>query len=268
MRDRQSAVVGVVSGKGGVGKTNIAANLAVACGSLGGKVLLVDGDLGLANLDVLLGVCATRSAADVLRGDCTFEEAVVEGPRGIHLLPAASARPDLTTLSPTELARMLVPLFRSSAQYDLALLDLAAGIAPSVISLASSCDRLILVVTPDPTALADAYATLKVLGRVAPAMPIDCLVNRVQNVGEARQTFDRLERLAQRFLRSAPRYLGHLRSDRLLEDAALRQRAVVEAYPNSLAARGLVRLAQGLLRIEPGGVPAESRLPQEPWGIR
>jgi flagellar biosynthesis protein FlhG len=243
----EAAIVGVVSGKGGVGKTNLVANVAVAGAALGARVLVVDGDLGLANLDVLLGLAPGRSSADVLAGACTLEEAIVEGPRGIHVLPAASGRAELTGLRPRELAHVLVPLFRASARYDLVLLDAGAGLGASVLALAASCDRVLVLTTPEPTSLADAYATLKVLGREAPRLPMDLVVNGVKSVAEAHRTHARLAKLAERFLAWSPRLVGYLPADRHLAEAVARQKAVVEAFPNAPASRELVRLAATLL---------------------
>jgi flagellar biosynthesis protein FlhG len=236
-----------VSGKGGVGKTNLVANLSVAAAGLGAKVLLVDGDLGLANVDVLLGMHPVATAADVLEGRCRFEDAVQEGPRGIHLLAAASGRTDLPGLRPAALARLLIPLFGSTGRYDLVFVDAGAGLGAAVIGLAAACDRALLVTTPEPTSLADAYATLKVLGREAPALRVDVVVNGARDALQARDTHVRLARLADRFLAMVPSYLGHLPSDPRLGEAVARQRAVVEIFPGSPSARHIVKLAETLL---------------------
>jgi len=246
-RGDDTAIVGVVSGKGGVGKTNLVANVAIACRSMGARVLVVDGDLGLANVDVLLGLTPAWSAADVLAGACSLEAAIVEGPRGIHVLPAASGNAELAALRPRQLARLLVPLFRAKGHYDLVLLDAAAGLGPSVLGLAACCDRLILVTTPEPTSLADAYATLKVLGREPPRLPIDLIVNGVRNAADAKRTHERLCKLALRFLDWAPALLGHLPSDPRLAEAVIRQKAVVEAFPNARVSRELIRVAEHVL---------------------
>lgn len=242
-----AAIIGVVSGKGGVGKTNLVANVAVACHGLGARVLVVDGDLGLANVDVLLGLASVRSSADVLGGRCSLEEAIIEGPRGIHVLPAASGRAELTGLRPRALAGLLVPLFRASRRYDLVLVDAAAGLGGSVLSLAACCDRLLLVTTPEPTSLADAYATLKVIGHELPRPPVDLVVNGVSGAAEARRTHARLAKLTKQFLSWSPGLLGHLPADPRLGQAVVRQRAVVEAFPNAPISRELVRLAEGLM---------------------
>ena len=248
MNRSKAPIVGFLSGKGGVGKTNVAANVAVAARGLGAKVLLVDGDLGLANVDVLFGLASPRSVADVVAGECSLEEAVVEGPRGVHVLPAASGRSDLSAKRPGELAPVLVPLLAATSRYDLVVVDLGAGIGPTAVGLAACCDRAILVTTPEPTSLADAYATLKVLGRESPDLAVEVLVNVVKNAREARATHDRLERLAQRFLGAAPPLIGYLPRDARLAEAVRLQRPVVEAFPLAESSRGLVHLAGRLLR--------------------
>jgi flagellar biosynthesis protein FlhG len=239
--------VGVVSGKGGVGKTNLAVNVAVAARGLGARVLVVDGDLGLANIDVLLGLASTRSAADVLDGRATLLEAIVVGPRGIHVLPAASAREDLAALRPRDLATLLVPLFRAAASYDLVVVDTGPGIGPSVLGLAAACDRLLLVTTPEPTAFADAYAMLKVAGRELKDIPVDLVVNETRASHDARRTHHRLCKLTRRFLAQSPPLLGAVPQDALLAQAVSRQRAVVDSFPSAPSSRVFQKLAARLL---------------------
>lgn len=239
--------VGVVSGKGGVGKTNLAANVAVAARGMGARVLVVDGDLGLANLDVLLGIVSLRNAADVLSGSCSLSEAIAIGPCGIHVLPAASARDDLTALRPRELAALLVPLFRAAERYDLVLIDAGAGVGPSVLGLAAACDRLLLVTTPEPTAFADAYAMLKVAGRELAGIPIELVVNETRTPQDARRIHHRLCKLARRFLSQAPTLIGAVPQDPFLAQAVARQQAVVDSFPSAPSSRAFQRLAARLL---------------------
>jgi flagellar biosynthesis protein FlhG len=243
MTESRSQIVGVLSGKGGVGKTNLVVNVAIACRGEGKRVLVVDGDLGLANVDVLLGMTPKRNVGDVLRGDCALEEAVAIGPQGIHVLPAASARADLASLRPRELAALLLPLFKAAERYELVLLDLGAGLGPAVLGLAACCDRLILVTTPEPTAFADAYATLKVLAGELPDTAVEVVVNGARSFGEARRSHTRLEKLALRFLGRAPAFAGFVPHDPRLRDAIARQCAVIEAYPNAPSSREFARLA-------------------------
>lgn len=254
----KAAFVSVVSGKGGVGKTNLVANLAVAAAGFGARVLVVDGDLGLSNVDVLLGLAPPLNVADLLEGRCSFDEALIEGPRGIQVLPAASGRSDLPACRPDALAGLLIPLFEAIERFDLVLVDGGAGVGPSVITLAAACDRALLLVTRDPTSLADAYATLKVLAREAPSLPVEVLVNQVRGELEARAVHERLERVAGRFLGMRPPYLGYLPQDPRLAEAVTQQRAVVEAYPGAPSSEKIAQLARHLL-ADRGSAPNGKR---------
>jgi flagellar biosynthesis protein FlhG len=254
--------VGVVSGKGGVGKTNLAVNVAIAARGLGARVLVVDGDLGLANVDVLLGMATTHSAADVLGGRVSLAEAIAEGPRGIHILPAASARADLCALRPRELTALLVPLFRAAEAYDLVLVDAGAGIGPSVLGLAAVCERLLLVTTPEPTAFADAYAMLKVAGRELPGIPVELVVNETRASHDARRTHHRLCKLARRFLSQAPALAAAVPQDAFLAQCVARQRAVVDSFPSAPSSRAFQQLAVRLLE-SPRSRVAEPAIAQE-----
>jgi len=245
--------IAVVSGKGGVGKTNLVANVAIAAAGLGAKVLVVDGDLGLANVDVLLGLTPERTVADVIDGRCSFESAVIPGPGGIHVLPAASGRSDLPSFRPDRLAGLLVPFFEAVERYDLVLVDAGAGVGPAVITLAAACRQVLLLVTGEPTSFTDAYATLKVLRREAPSLPVEVLVNHAANDDEARGVHERLARVSDRFLDMRPAYLGYLPGDPRLARAVAAQRAVVEIYPNAPSSRRLVAIARDLLAAGPSG---------------
>lgn len=240
-------ITGFVSGKGGVGKTSIVANVAVAA-ARNRRVLVVDGDLGLSSLDVFLGLKTERTIAHVLAGECELEDAIVEGPGGIHVLAAATARSDLTCLHPNALARLLVPLFEASLAYDLILVDVGPGVSPTVVSLALACDRLVLVTTPEPTSLADAYATLKIVTRERRDVEMQVVVNFVRDAQEARDAHARLSRVSRRFLELDPPLLCELVKDVRYEDAAKRQVPLVQAFPTATASRQLVRLADILQR--------------------
>jgi flagellar biosynthesis protein FlhG len=246
-------LIAVVSGKGGVGKTNLAANLAVAAARGGARVLLADGALGVSNVDVLLGLAPQRTLADVAEGRCGLEDALAVGPAGLAVLPAAGGRADLAALGARALAPLALALRRLAAGYDLALLDAATGVGPAVVALAGASPRRLLVATPEPTSLADAYAALKVLDQEAGPAPVALVVNEADGEREARAVHERLSRLAERFLQREVGWLGWLPRDRLLAAAVARQRAVVEIFPRSPAAWRLVELAERLL--------AEARAP-------
>lgn len=242
-------VVSVVSGKGGVGKTNIAANLAVAAARRGQRVLLVDGDLGLANVDVLLGLVSNASLADVLDGHACVEEALLAGPRGIRVLPAASGRSALASLSGVAVARLVEFVAELAARFEITFVDAASGIGPAVVQLAAASTRRILVTTAEPTSLADAYALLKVLRCDAGVDTVELLVNNVRHEREALATRERLKRMVTRFLDLDLGWLGWLPRDPQIVEAVARQRAVVDLFPASRAASRLVDLAERILAL-------------------
>jgi flagellar biosynthesis protein FlhG len=244
-------LVAVVSGKGGVGKTNVAANLAVAVARRGRRALLVDGDLGLANADVLLGLIPRGTLADVLDERATIEEVRVRGPRGIDVLPAASGRSELAALGPRDAARLAAAVAEYAADYDVAIVDAASGIGPLVVAFAAVSARRLLVATPEPTCLADAYALVKVLAIEAGVRRIDLVVNAARHAREARAAHERLARMAARFLPIEPAYAGWLPRDARLADSVQLQRAVVDAFPASAVARSLNVLAETLIAATP-----------------
>jgi flagellar biosynthesis protein FlhG len=246
--DPRGRFVAVLSGKGGVGKTNLVANLAVAAAGLRARVLVVDGDLGLSNLDVLLGLVAPHTVEDVLLGRRSVAETLVQGPRGVHLLPAASGRGDLAALADAHLERLVRLLREVALDYDLVLVDAGPGVGPNAIGLASRCARALIVTTREPTSLADAYAALKLLVQRAPRLPIELVVNGVGDAVQARATHARLDRMARRFLDTSIGLRGFLSQDARLAEAVARQCAVVELYPTATSSRQLVALAQELLR--------------------
>ena len=253
--------VALVSGKGGVGKTHLAVNTALAAAGLGARVLLVDGDLGLANVDVLLGLPAGPGSRELLEGRARLEEVLHPGPRGVRILPAASARAELAALSREQVARLGGLLRRAAAGFDLVLLDLGSGIGPVVLELAAACARALVVATPEPTSLADAYAVVKLLGgRVEGRGPaLELVVNAAGSELEALETHDHLDRLARRFLGRGLAYRGHVPRDPRVPRAVALQQAVVEASPTAPAARAIVRLAADLLQAVkgPGCSPEE-----------
>lgn len=249
--------IATVSGKGGVGKTNLVANLAVAAARMRRRVLVVDGDLGLANVDVLLGLAPRESVAGVLEGRCTVQDALVVGPRGIHILPAASARSELAALSGETLARLVRLLWDAARRYDLVLVDAGAGVGPAVVGLAAACARTLVVTTAEPTSLADAYATVKVLRHRAAHLRPELVVNDVRRARDALATHARLERMTRRFLDTDLPYRGHLPRDPRLHQAVARQRAVVEMFPAAVWSKHVFRLAEDLLQEMGASGPTE-----------
>lgn len=236
-------VLAVASGKGGVGKTSVSVNLAVAMSMAGRKVMLLDGDLGLANIDVMLGLQPSCNLSHVLEGKCTLEDTLLEGPGGVLVVPASSGKRHMAELSPVQHAGLVQAFSELSHPLDTLIVDTAAGIAGSVISFSQASQHVIVVVTNDPTSLTDAYALIKVLNRDHGIRRIQVLANMASGPAEVREIYENLRRVAEKFLDVTLSFMGSVPDDEWLKRAVRRQRAVVEVYPNSPAAKAFQQLA-------------------------
>jgi flagellar biosynthesis protein FlhG len=239
-------VFAFTSGKGGVGKTNIVANLAAALAMAGTRVAVVDGDLGLANLDLLLDVYPRYTLADFFAGKRALTDIVVTSPLGITLLPAASGIPHVTTLSSEQKLLFLSELDTLPQDADVMLVDTASGISDLVTYFASAAHEIVLVITPEPTSLTDAYALVKILASVHGEKHFWVLANTVEDEAEARRLFAALARTAQRFLPVSFDLLGWAPRDSALTHAVAQRRTVVETAPHSPSARAFAALARRL----------------------
>ena len=244
---RRSPVLGIVSGKGGVGKSMLAINVATAASASGARTLLVDGDLGLANADLLMGMVPSGCLEDWLDERICFEDAICHGPNGLEVLISGTGRRVADRIRAAASGVANDALGQRIDQQDLTVLDLGAGIGDRVLGLASSCDLVWLVVTPEPTSLADAYVTAKKLWRWAPAQRIELVVNRVRKPEDGSRTHQSLNRLVQRFLSRTLPLRAVLPEDPAMLRSVVRQRPVVLDEPNSKAARRLRLLTEALL---------------------
>jgi flagellar biosynthesis protein FlhG len=236
-------VLAVTSGKGGVGKTSVSVNLAVAMAMAGKKVMLLDGDLGLANIDVMLGLQPSRNLAHVLEGKCSLEDTLLEGPAGVMVVPASSGKQHMAELSQVQHAGLVQAFSELSRPLDTLIVDTAAGIAGSVITFSQASQQVIVVVTNDPASLTDAYALIKVLNRDHGIRRIQVLANMATNATEVREIYENLRRVAEKFLDVTLSFMGSVPEDEWLKRAVRHQRAVVQAYPNSAAAKAFHQLA-------------------------
>jgi len=244
-------VIAVTSGKGGVGKTNITTNLAIALARQGIRVLVLDGDLGLANIDLLLGVAPQFDLQDTVLGDRRIEDIVIEGPDGIRLIPASSGVAELANLDEYRTECLLRSLSSLEEEVDLILIDSPSGIGAQATALTQSADQIIVVTTPEPTAFSDAYAMIKVLCQ----RPLKCtpclLVNQVNSEEEAAEVARRVQSVAKRFLNLDVEYWGYVLADESVRKSVVRQEPLLSTYPYSPASSCILELARRVLGQNP-----------------
>jgi flagellar biosynthesis protein FlhG len=243
---RFTRVISFTSGKGGVGKTNTVVNTAIALARAGSSVLLLDADLGLANIDILLGLTARHTIADVLRGERTLEEVMLEGPAGISIIPAASGIESICNLRQSDKQRIIDEVDSIAFGYDYLLIDTSAGISSDVMYFNAASSEIVLVINPEPTSLTDAYAVIKVLASSYREKSFAVLANNVRNEEEGKTAFQQLQRAVDRFLRVRVEYLGSIPSDTTVHEAVRHQRALLELYPSSMAGLAITQFAKRL----------------------
>jgi flagellar biosynthesis protein FlhG len=237
-------VVAVTSGKGGVGKTNVSVNLAMAWAQLGKQVMLFDADLGLANVDVLLGLQPECNLGHVLSGERTLEEIIVEGPRGLKIVPASSGVRHMLDLEPMAHAGLIRAFSELTHRVDVLLVDTAAGISDGVTSYVCAAQEAIVVVCDEPASITDAYAMIKVLNRDHGQKRFRVLANMARSVREGYELFNKIARACDKFLDVSLDFMGSVPYDETLRLAVQKQRAVIDAFPSSRAALAFKKLAQ------------------------
>jgi flagellar biosynthesis protein FlhG len=246
-RMRQSRTIAVVSGKGGVGKSNVSLNLAVLLSAAGNRVALVDADLGLANLDVLLNVEARADLSHVLAGGRKLADVVVDLPCGVQFVPGASGIAQMANLSDFQRGQLLGDLSSLEAENDIILVDCGAGIGRDTMQLAGSADNVLVVTAPEPTAITDAYAVVKVLKRQGYKGKLSLLVNMAMDRQEAREAYQRVSGVARQFLGIRVFDAGYVLLDQKVKEAVRRREPLVLAFPKSPASRCLAALANRLV---------------------
>jgi flagellar biosynthesis protein FlhG len=248
----KSRILAITSGKGGVGKTFVAANLAAALAKRGRRVLVLDADLGLANLDIILNLYPKATLHDVLTGKCSIEEIMLAAPGGFWVLPAASGLVEYSRLTSDvqdDLRRIIDDLAR---RYDYLLLDTGAGISDLVLYTASLAEEVLVVATPEPASLADAYATIKVLALMQQRSSLKLVFNQASNPAEARKLAEQLQQVVDRFVNAQVaksvklEYLGQIPNDAAVRDAARKRQLLFVREPQAPASKALAALAQAL----------------------
>jgi flagellar biosynthesis protein FlhG len=241
-----ACTIAITSGKGGVGKSNLAVNMALELAALGHRTSLLDADLALANADVLFGVNPKLHLGNVLSGTCTLEEIIIDVADELRLIPGGSGVEELANLTSDDHAQLVSELRAMEADSDFMIVDTAAGIGANVTGVLRAASEVIIVTTPDPTALVDAYATIKVLFQRSPTKPIFVVVNDVVGIGDAEQIFAQLRATTERFLNRTLEHLGTIPRDPQLAEAVREQVPVVEYSPDCPASRAIRLIARHL----------------------
>lgn len=241
-------VVAVSGGKGGVGKSSVSVNLAVTLAQLGKEVLLFDGDLGLANIDIMLGLHAKRSLSDVLSGACGLNDIVIDGPSSVKVIPGASGVEKMASLSVREHAGLVDSFNELSLNADYMFVDTAAGVSDTVLSLTRSAQELLLVVCDEPTSLTDAYALIKIMHRRYGVSNFKILANQTHSPQEGRLLFNKLTRVTDQFLDVNLLYVGEVPFDEMLRQSIRLQKPVVSHYPEAVSSKAFRQIAAQILR--------------------
>ena len=270
-------IIAVTSGKGGVGKTNITANLAIAMAAQNNRVAIIDADLGLANMDVILKLRPKYTIEHVLSGKVSIEDVFIKGPAGLTIIPAGSGVLSLADLRADERAELMKQLIQSTSHFDIVFIDTAAGISRNVVDFAMIAREVLVVTTPEPTAITDAYAVVKVISQLKrkrdeersrqiaanggkePAghnqdddddLPIGIVVNMVDSIHQAEEVAERIILAARQFVNAQAHFAGYVLSDTCVTDSVFSQRPLVFEHPESSAAQCINLLAAKLLNYE------------------
>ena len=243
MKKQMVKVISITGGKGGVGKTNVTLNLAMALAQLGKKVLVLDADLGLANCDVMLGLRVERNLSHVLAGTATLDDILVEGPFGIKIVPATSGSQNMTELSTVEHASLIRAFSELQTEIDVLLVDTAAGISDMVLSFSRASQDVLVVVCDEPSSITDAYALMKILSRDHGVDKFKIVANMVRSLKEGQELYAKLTRVTDRFLDVSLELVATIPHDENVRKAARKQKAFIEAFPKTPASMAIKTLA-------------------------
>jgi flagellar biosynthesis protein FlhG len=261
--DHSTRIITITSGKGGVGKTNIVANLGYALCRFGQRVLILDADLGLGNLDVLLGLAPEYNLSHVIKGEKQLGDIVLSGPGRLKILPAASGIQEMTALTQEQRQRVFSQLNDFMRDFDIMLVDTAAGISSNVLYFNINADEILVVATPEPTSITDAYALMKVLSVKYDSRHFNLVVNAAASEHEADEVYRQINLVADRFLNVDITYYGGIVVDDTLRKGVRQQKVVCELAPMSKASRNFAALAR---KIADSKTPDSHRRSTQ-WGL-
>ncbi|MFP4661025.1 MAG: MinD/ParA family protein [Halanaerobiales bacterium] len=245
-KENNTRIIAIASGKGGVGKSNITVNMGLALQEMGKRVLLLDADLGMANLDILLGLTPRYNLSHVLKGKCKFEDAVLKGPDGIDILPGTSGD-DLVNISSMEVKRLIEASSHMESNYDIIIIDIGAGIHYSVTNFIMACDEAIIVLTPEPTAIMDAYSLIKFLANQKSKSKIGLLINQTSSQKEGDNVANRMQKVIKEYLKTDIEIMGYIPYDEYVRQSVKAQTPFIISYPRSKAVDALRDVAARML---------------------
>ncbi|MHB8073733.1 MinD/ParA family protein [Desulfosporosinus fructosivorans] len=260
-KQNKMRVIAVTSGKGGVGKTNFTVNLALALAETGKRIIILDGDLGLANVDIAFGLTARYTIEHIISGEKTIEQILLTGPRGIGIIPGGSGVQALANVDRDKLTNVLTNLGRLEDMTDILIIDTGAGLGHTVTNFLRAADDIILVTTPEPTALIDAYGLLKALKSEAIEVPIHVVTNRVRTEADALATFKRLETAVHKFLDGSLDFMGWIYDDPNVGRSVMQQEPLGISFPTSPAYKCIQWIAGTVAGIY-------QRPPRQAGGVR
>ena len=240
-------VIAVSGGKGGVGKTNVSLNTAISLAQIGKRVLVLDADLGLANVDVMLGLRVQRNLSHVLSGECEIDDIIIKGPAGVNIIPATSGTQSMVDLTPSEHAGLIRAFSDMQTQFDVLIVDTAAGISDMVLSFTRAAQDIMLVVCDEPTSITDCYALMKLLSREHDVFKFKVVANMVRSPKEGQQLFEKLTKVTDRFLDVALEFVAVIPFDENIRKSVRKQQVIVEAFPTSPASKAFKSLALKIL---------------------
>jgi flagellar biosynthesis protein FlhG len=242
-----SKVIAVTGGKGGIGKTSIAVNLSIALAHYSQKVMLLDADLGLANVDVLLNLQPKKNLQHVLANLCSLDEVIISGPRNISIVPACSGNLHMAKCGFNEVSGLMQLFSQLEFTPNILVIDTSAGITENVIGLSCASDEVIIILCNEPPAITDAYALIKVLNTEYKIHKFRIITNKVNSIGESQELFAKLTRVTDKFLNVGLLLTGHIPEDKFMGRAVCRQRAVIECYPHSASSKAIFDIARKVI---------------------
>ena len=252
----KTRVIVVTSGKGGVGKTNISLNLSLVLSEMGKKVILMDADMGMANVDIILGIVPNYNIYHLISKKKSITDILVEGPNNIKIIPGASGIKELANLKEDELKYVINEIAKLDGEADILIVDTGAGIGSNVLGFMASADDVIIVAVPEPTSIADAYGAIKSASFIKPKSNFHLIINRVKNVNEGKSVAYRLQSVCQKFIGIELDYLGSVSEDNNVEKSVREQTALLVSQPNSKASNDIRQVARNLFKQD--YVPANS----------